>query len=559
MRAPGGATVRARVPCPDAVTRRVVHIPLGGTLEGTVTDEDGRALVGIQVSVLPQDGRLPWRPGRGASAWAKQGERDAAQIDRATTDDRGHYALSNLPLNDERVAIAEVGARRIATGPAFEFHSVGERLRRDLRVARPGSLRVVVTGVEPAAPVEVSLGTDRLSVVLEPKDRQPDGSWLARDLSPGRWRVGTFLEGHPFLRRDVEIESAATREVELSVRGSLRVEGTLLDSDGTPVAQAPVWWRGHPPSFVRTDEAGRFRFDGLDAALGTLVANAPDPGAGRAIVEGVRPGGEPLKVSIPEPATLRVRLEGPGSEGPLLVRVATRLFTAIGPVREREEDGTWTFTVPSLGVPVQLVLQSGSSAPIVLETGSLAAGEARDLGTARLGPGRDVDLLVTDAEGHALPAATVTVRGPTASEQKARDERVGPRARRAAARDADPRDGGVGGHPLHLFTLPAIGTGPFPLVVTDGGRLEVRILEADGSPAAGVAVVLLPPEVDPFDPDGDFAIVRLRTDAAGLVATQTQARTFRVRVEPGVDYGEPQEQRVVVPLGRTASITVRLP
>ncbi|HEX2252632.1 MAG TPA: carboxypeptidase regulatory-like domain-containing protein, partial [Thermoanaerobaculia bacterium] len=276
-RAPGFAPLVVRgveVPSDGAqpVDLGTLVLEPGAVLAGRVTGRGGAPLPGAEVRMMLGDDRPP----------AVVAAALAAEPPRAVTDRAGRFRLPDLP-----------SGRRV-----------------HLLVTAAGHLPVELPGVPvpPSVPVEVELeAAARLAGRLEEADGQPvaGGAVLLRSAHPPRGTSGAWQprpvaeavsdgEGH-FRFEDVAAGSAVLEvtapgyvrpepvpveiaagphdeepsELVVVLTPGARVEGTVRDEGGEPVAEVPV-----RVGRVRdtTDAEGRFRLDGVEPGRRMLVA-----------------------------------------------------------------------------------------------------------------------------------------------------------------------------------------------------------------------------------------------------------------------------------------------
>ncbi|MCZ7678438.1 MAG: carboxypeptidase regulatory-like domain-containing protein [Sandaracinaceae bacterium] len=260
------ATPRGRPAVRAAVTvspgqRTEIALELEGelhTLSGRVVDEDGYPVAAAQLG-----GGLAPR-GRPASPHLLRRR-------------RRHL----LPLRAARAAVARRGQRsRLRArrrGRALErrrgprgARARRARLRRDpRRRARRAARRARRARARGAAPER-----------LETRAGE-DGSFAIARVRAGRWRLTIEADDHLPVEREVEIvdrgrgpDDVALDPIRLAPSG--RLEGTVVDALGAPIARARVWVDEGPST--ETDARGEFVLRGLEA--GTMIARASHPAAG---------------------------------------------------------------------------------------------------------------------------------------------------------------------------------------------------------------------------------------------------------------------------------------
>lgn len=259
------ATPRGRPAARATVTvapgqRTEIELALEGelhTLSGRVVDEDGYPVPAVTLGVASLRAGAPHRRTFFAAA-------------------DGTFALSELPAPPWRV---EASDPRYAPAAIDVVSSAGEArvvLARGARVT--GSVLDDARGVPLDA--RVTLERDALPPeVLETRAGE-DGFAFAR-VRAGRWRLRIEAEDHLAVERDVEVVDRGRGPDDLDLdpirlAGAGRLEGTVVDALGAPVARARVFVDEGPST--ETDARGEFVLRGLSA--GTMIARASHPAAG---------------------------------------------------------------------------------------------------------------------------------------------------------------------------------------------------------------------------------------------------------------------------------------
>lgn len=123
---------------------------------------------------------------------------------------------------------------------------------------------------EPAVGVSVSVN-DAASMFQRWTHTDPEGKFLLQGLAIGRHRL-SISQGVPDHSRFIELR-AGRQELEITVPGSSRIRGQLVDPDGRPLPGWQVQARpvsDFTPMHAYTDREGRFAFDGLSDSLHLL-------------------------------------------------------------------------------------------------------------------------------------------------------------------------------------------------------------------------------------------------------------------------------------------------
>ncbi len=339
---------------------------------------------------------------------------------------------------------------------------------------------------------------------------------------------------------------------------------------------------------TRTGKDGLFLLGGLAEGVEYTVAVDPPEGA---TWEGTAKPGDRLEVRLAVPGEISGRGVVGGEEGgpatPLVVRYRRlgreeeRLppgFPAVATSRWlderrtfREEDGSFRLEDLAPGT-YRLVLEHPRALPRTLEKVEVAPGEAVDLGTVTLDPGIKLSGTVVDAAtGEPVAGAVVE---PAASDPFAA------MAKRMDAADGEPGTGArtdakgrftLGGLRPGRVVLEVRAEGyataraetvleedaaPEPLRVelSGGGVVEGVVRRKDGTPAAGVKVMVMRGMM----PDLDHST---ETDAAGRYRLEHLApgptTIMAMLVEPGAEGFDPsglQVRAVTVEAGKTIRV-----
>jgi hypothetical protein len=262
-----------------------VQLEPGARIAGRVVDDAGEPVGGAEVSAVPDD---------------------ASGDHQATTDGEGRFEIAELGeatycLFAHKPPYADGEACGVAPGAPVT-----------LRLARPGAIagRVIRSlGFDPVARFTVSarkVGGEGEMVARSEVRESKTGEFQIRDLPEGLYSVSVAGEGNQFAQRDgIEVRSGETTGgLIFELAGGARLAGTVVSSAGTPVAGAVVELilggrLAARSSRARTDEAGRFEFDGVTE--GRHRVNVEHPGYRPALLIRVEPRhlrGEALTISL---------------------------------------------------------------------------------------------------------------------------------------------------------------------------------------------------------------------------------------------------------------------
>lgn len=251
-----------------------IRLQAAAVLRGRVTDEDGDPLAGAEVSALRQT--------------FETGHKHWEQIASERTNDLGEYRIANLPAGSVFVSVnpppdfknliesagvvgegkssgtgdkAQATAYQTTYYPGtpdrsqampIELHA-GDEFPANFSLT-PGpslSIRGQVVNLPPRTSATIMLQSRDFRLVTSGTEMQKDGSFVIRDVSPGRYQVLASVEGSavPMMaRQDLEVGSSNVDGLRLSpqpgatVTGRLRLEnsGKRFDADQVYLVLQPV-------------------------------------------------------------------------------------------------------------------------------------------------------------------------------------------------------------------------------------------------------------------------------------------------------------------------------
>ncbi len=454
-------TLLEDVPVPGA--ELLVRMTIGGTVEGTVLNDDGRPVVGAQVILLS--------PTIAADIQRRAGARtDAAGSYRAEHLLPGAYwVLRVQPSGADAGEKRRVTVRdRVVTRCDFGARSSAARLAgvvvRD-GVALPG-VTVFLTGP---------------SVGMKMTSTGAGGAYAFGELAPGGYRIAvrsdaagggisarevTVSEGQLLtgVRLEIGTGKITGRVIDAESGGGVRDAQVLLVGPGVPLAASTEELLEGKLGRTFTDAEGRFELTGVQTGELSLRASAPD--YADTIVRGVLVGAA-VRVALRRAEPLDILVLGPAGDplpgatvtalGPLLRRDRTEGATAAlgltdgrGTVTLRVAPGRHVVEASHGGLPAR-------SAEIDASTRSL---------TLRLQPGGALRVLVT-RDDKPMPGALITI-----FEQEG--ESAG-------------RDGPI--RPSRLGDGLTDQSGEFELSSIPGGSVTIVVAPGDGSSARRTATV----------------------------------------------------------------------
>jgi hypothetical protein len=276
-RRPGGSSQPVALTPGARSADVVIRLWKYGAITGTVTDEAGEPVVGLQVVVLSRTKPGAPAPAGGAPGFVALQRAYATAGAPVLTDDRGVYRVGSLPDGDYLVVTSPPlvsATRNTITDLAETGRGTGQML------ALVGGSAFAVTGREvaqTAAPLQIGD-----TIVSAGRGRAP-----VLPAGPGHIRVypPTFYPSAlvPAQAATVTVSGGAERagiDIALAPVAAARVAGTLFDRDGpaaiVPLRLVPAGAEGVVPDLVApasiTDATGAFVFAGVPAGQYRLHA-----------------------------------------------------------------------------------------------------------------------------------------------------------------------------------------------------------------------------------------------------------------------------------------------
>ncbi len=485
----------------------------GHVVAGTVSDPQGRPVAGAVVASVSLNLAQRGKP-QGLESLRRQ-LRDAPETGRALADGEGRFELRGLQRNNLSVAAAAAGFE-----PAV-LHDVHPG-RRDLSLTLqpPAELLVSVVSAAGGQPVTDAVVEARRSwnrggkpgrleplLASEPVADRP-GTLLVRGAGPGATQVSVRATGHASVIEWADGLPAGERGTLLvTLPTGVPLEAVVLDDAGAPLAGAGVMLQSRDEDgdlvaagkHGRSDETGRFRFEGLLPGVYAVTATAE--GCATRTSEDLpidtRAPDRPVELRLARAATLRVSvLRADGRPAPWQ---DVKLEPVDAAVEEREASadrrgrlvqidlapGTWLVSAAGTR-PVQVALVSGEEQAIELRLPE----RARIYGFVTSG-------------GQPVAGTQVGAWGEHEEGAEAETDATGRYELELAAGD------------WFVWTRPTAGSmSKVTATVLPGeqrrvdielptGRLTVRAQDAQAGPIAGAHVQLWRHDPESLEPDGD--------------------------------------------------------
>jgi RNA polymerase sigma factor (sigma-70 family) len=367
-----------------------------------------------------------------------------------------------------------------------------------------GQLSGRVIDAESGAPAAGATVVAR-SDTAEPKTVHagPDGRFEFSGLGSGRFRLFATLNGRYGAGEEVALTPGESRQsdIRISQRG-VSLEGKVVEvGTGRPLPESEVWLRGTAEWSARTDEAGRFRIDGLVPDEYEITATASDFVLGRQQVLVSEQGRSGVVLALHKGAAVHGRVTL-ASGAPVAEAVVESSAWALGDPRlvhiRTRADGTFTLKPiepgrvklaayhPEHGLTrmVDVMVTTGESAPVQL---SFTA-DASVSGTVRFDDGSTAaGALVTLSSEQANAAWTTTANADGSYRVEslpAGAYSVSIRSPSAWSEDSVVHD------PAKVQLELSSGERKVLDLRVPGGheRIQGRVVDASGSPVAGASV-----------------------------------------------------------------------
>ncbi|MDF1701773.1 MAG: carboxypeptidase-like regulatory domain-containing protein, partial [Planctomycetota bacterium] len=481
----------------------ILRVAEGGRVDGHVYGADGKPVPNMTVWLMPTDRRpLAEQLAKSRATGRQQlGARDIliARTATTTTDDEGAFQFEGVEATRPLVPAAFMTGRHIVRGKPVLLSADGEALTRDIHLEKSASLWV---SIKDEAGKTLSHAALRISspegpVPVETTDRWNEGKLLIEGLTPGKLGVSASLPGRPAPFDRIEVGPGETGRLQLTFKAGRDVQGVVLDSNGRPLWQAQVRWRGAPAESleVRTDRAGRFHFRGVQAPTGIVRVNARDLPHTRQTYESWKseslvPGEGPLRVTLEDGTAVVGRFP----ELPVGTRLRCRMISG-------RETSDWPLTLddrhgfrrdgPDANTSgARFVFHVRGRAPLIVdERTPFGSREERDLGSLLFETTNPRKGRVVGPDRKPLHGARVTIAEPW-SDRSTRTDADGDFV---LARLPDRRIIVKIEAPGHTATRAWLETtSQFRRQVfrlRRGQRVLVRVADREGRPAAGFQVV----------------------------------------------------------------------
>lgn len=389
-------------------TRVAVTLAPAVATAGVVVDEAGAPVASARVEARVVNDGTMWRP---------------PVLATAVTSADGRWALAGLGAGT--IVLAAAGLGRVSA-PMHVTVSAQGTADIKLVLGSPRTLRGLVrsAGGAPAdgALVRV-LAKGELPGAAEPQQVLADasGRFEIDGLPPAEAVVVAVLDEASSAGLAVDLREQPLAEVELTLGDPMRIEGKVVDGDGTPVAEAqvvavPVAPASPQEQVMRgpvadlTDGTGAFRLVGLGE--GSYELRAAPPGAStsdssflRRAATVAKAGARDVEIRLPRDGRVVGRVTSADGGALAGIEVVLDDDGAIGGL-----DGDGRFAVDGVSPGSHSIeVRAAGMLPLVKAGLRVEAGQSLDLGTLVLSEGRTVRGTVRDEQGRPLGGARVVI------------------------------------------------------------------------------------------------------------------------------------------------------
>jgi protocatechuate 3,4-dioxygenase beta subunit len=416
---------RVKLPLGADVEPLTLDVGPGAEVSGTLKDDEGTPLPGVQVYHATDRVRLGHA----------RGVRDVQPLTTTLTDDTGGFTLRGLPAETPLKAFARPNTRGTAESSTLTLDPGGALGDVVIVYQRRSSVSVhlvdrdgqPVTALQvlwkPAGEKESPGGGIRPagSLGLATVESRGEGRFTLRHVKPGRYTITMLPDGFEEIVLE-RIRLSPGAEVDLGtrvVRPGVTLSGSVNDDLGDPIAGAKVegmYLKGSKAMArtVTSDERGRFSLGGLgDSPLLRLIVTA-DGHAGES-EQGVSTDQDDYEVVLERAGSVvgRATLEdGGNAEG-----LTTSLESTSGgrptrgrPTRPVEADDEGRFEITDAAPGTYLLrLDAHWARPLRVKDIVVRPGEPTDVGTHLLESGRELSGTVLDLRD-ASPIAGAVIR-----------------------------------------------------------------------------------------------------------------------------------------------------
>jgi protocatechuate 3,4-dioxygenase beta subunit len=257
-------TLSRAMPQPDTTTDATGTFHFSGVLSGEshleVSHED-HGWLAKDIAIADRPVRLDLQMPSGTPVQGRILGPDGSPVDKVFLKDGEQYI--DVAADGSFRFIAPPGEQDISVhsfdpeGTAQErFLAEGKPIDLELRLARPGTVKIRLTGLPPGEEGRIDL-SERLLLFQDDFDH---GLHTLTGLPPGTWTLMAKDDNGRTFERQVEVrEGEETDAGEIHFPPLPAVRGRVLDPAGRPAAEAEITFRhGDQEILADTDSAGRF-------------------------------------------------------------------------------------------------------------------------------------------------------------------------------------------------------------------------------------------------------------------------------------------------------------
>jgi protocatechuate 3,4-dioxygenase beta subunit len=339
--------------------------------------------------------------------------------------------------------------------------------------AKAGADVTVSSGGRRVEGADVVMWPDPENVFRSDRPSGPDGVVPMRGLPPGTYQLVAshpeYLQSSP---RTVTVQDGARTQVAVELEAGAQLTGDVVDEDGQPVVGAAMSVAPRVAEPVQTDSSGHFEFRALrpDRTYAVEARHSNYEPLDRPMG---KPGGPPLQVKMRRRTTFRGRVVDDSREPVRRFRVDEHDVNS--------QDGRFELPLTTSGERVIVAVDAPGYEPQVVDRPS----SPQDMGDIVLVKAPSVSGRVRDASGGPVPDAVVTCDVCDGSVLSGPDGRFSLASPPFVPRfTVSARKGKVSG----TAEAQRGNSAPVEVTLKPATHLTGRVFQADGRPAAGMAV-----------------------------------------------------------------------
>jgi protocatechuate 3,4-dioxygenase beta subunit len=288
----------------DRVEVELVMQGAAGTVRGLVLSRDAQPVEDALI-VFPNS-RLPW-------TFLNGDPMERVTPVRCRSDAEGRFVARGLPPLDLAIEVRAEGHGAIEDRVLVQE---GTDTRVTLRLTGTASVHGRVLDQQDRGLPEVRvIASSRPAGIMGEATSKEDGSYRIDDLTPGEINLQVLAAGKS-QHKEVNLVEGEDRQVDLVFASGLQLSGQLVDEAGQPLESwsiAATSYRGGSDfSAGETNSAGEFLLEHMKPdCLFRLMVTTPAGGyLPNLLIDGVRPGGKPMRIVVPADSLRRGSIRG---------------------------------------------------------------------------------------------------------------------------------------------------------------------------------------------------------------------------------------------------------